>query len=132
MLEVAMLFSLAIMGIYFFKSTDLPKDLVERSTQLRAETGITNVKRTIKMSYPVTSTVESNVTLDNKLSTMKIQKKAKEITLLSEEIDKLTIEITTLEQEIKVNNQRNAEIQLKIESKLSILQDLQEKLSTLS
>ena len=44
---------LTIMGIYFFKSTDLPKDLKERSAQARAKFGNVEVLQTSgKINFP--------------------------------------------------------------------------------
>jgi hypothetical protein len=123
MIEVAMVFSLAIMGIYFFKSTDLPKELTDRSAQFKAEVGSGLAPRTIKMNFPkVVIDQEKNIR-DNKL---------KELKQLNLETDRLTVEITTLEQEIKVNNLRNAEIQSLIDMKIVDLQLLHDKINSLA
>lgn len=134
MLELAMICSLALMGIYFFKSTDLPKELKERSAQLSAEVGPVASKRAFKITIP--NEKVKTAALDHnqgaKLAEMKQQKKLKEIQLLNQEIDRLTVEITTLEQEIRANNDRNAEIQTVIDSHLLTLQSLQEKITILA
>lgn len=133
-MEILMGLTLAVMGVYFFKSTDLPKDLKERSAMLQAEAGQGSTPKTLRMTLPkeVLKTPVLNKDLDAKLAEMKIQKNARELQLLNLEIDKLTIEITTLEQEIKLNNKRNSEIQSIIDSHLISLQLLQEKVSSLA
>lgn len=133
-MEILMGLTLAVMGVYFFKSTDLPKDLKERSAMMQAEAGQNSTSKTLRMTLPkeVLKTPILNKDLDAKLAEMKIQKNARELQLLNLEIDALTIEITTLEQEIKLNNKRNNEIQSIIDSHLISLQLLQEKISTLA
>lgn len=133
-MEILMGLTLAIMGVYFFKSTDLPKDLKERSAMMQAEAVQSSTSKTLRMTLPkeVLKTPVLNKDLDAKLAEMKIQKNVRELQLLNVEIDKLTIEITTLEQEIKLNNKRNNEIQTIIDSHLISLQLLQEKISTLA
>src|SRR4051812_36928431 len=104
MLEIGMILSLALMGFYFFKSTDLPKELQElkeRSAQMQSQNG--NIEIKMKPAFPKVE-LKSNQDLESKLSAMKQQKKIKDIALLNAEIDRLTLEITTLEQEIKDNN----------------------------
>ncbi|MGZ3790490.1 MAG: hypothetical protein ACXVLQ_18325 [Bacteriovorax sp.] len=134
MLEVAMIICLAIMGVYFVKSTDIPKELKDRSAQSRAESDHRVSARPIKMTFPKetvkTPKIENHQ--ESKLAEMKLQKKLKEIQLLNEEIDRLTMAITTLEQEIKSNNERNVEIQATIDSHLANLQLLQEKINALA
>lgn len=133
-MEILMGLTLAVMGVYFFKSTDLPKDLKERSAMMQAEAGQSSTSKTLRMTLPkeVLKTPVLNKDLDAKLAEMKMQKNARELQLLNLEIDALTIEITTLEQEIKLNNKRNNEIQSIIDSHLISLQLLQEKISTLA
>ena len=121
MIEVAMLFTLTLMGVYFIKSTDLPKELKERSTQLSTET-TKDLTKNIKMTFPKTTTSLAEMQL----------KITSELGLLHAEIDKLTVEITTLEQEIKINNERNTEIQDRIDSQLISLQSLHERVRVLS
>lgn len=129
MLEIGMILSLALMGFYFFKSTDLPKELTERSAQLQAQNG--NIEIKSKPTFPKVE-LKSNQDLESKLVAMKQQKKIKDIALLNAEIDRLTLEITTLEQEIKDNNARNSEIQKTIDSHLITLQELQSQIVSLS
>lgn len=129
MLELGMIVSLALMGIYFYKSADLPQELKDRSAQMQAQHGSTQAFKP-KMTFPK---VEVNASdLDTKLIAMKQQKKLKDIVLLNAEIDRLTMEITTLEQQIKVNNARNAEIQKTIDTHLIALQELQAQIIALS
>ncbi|MFA6237731.1 MAG: hypothetical protein WC635_10425 [Bacteriovorax sp.] len=133
-MEILMVLTLTVMGIYFFKSTDLPKDLKERSAQFRSETSTNETSKNLKFTFPKDATrapvIDSKI--DAKLAEMKLQKKIKEIEILNSEIDKLTLEITSLEQEIKTNNSRNTEIQKTIDSHLISLQLLQEKITLLS
>lgn len=137
-MEILMVITLAVMGIYFFKSTDLPKDLKERSakfeSELRLDARQSSATRSLKMTIPSerikTSSIENS--LDAKLAAIMNEKKSREIQLLNKNIDDLTIEITTLEQEIRVNNEKNIEIQSMIDSRLISLQLLQEKITLLA
>lgn len=136
MLELGMILSLALMGIYFYKSADLPKEMKDRSAQLQAQKGEQQAFKP-KMTFPKveiktnSSAIQGN-DLDAKLSAMKQQKKIKDIALLNAEIDRLTFEITTLEQQIKDNNARNAEIQKTIDAHLITLQELQAQITLLT
>lgn len=135
MLEVAMIVCLAIMGVYFVKSADLPKELKERSAQYHTDSNRVDVKKPLKITIP--NKIEKAATaIDNnqqaKLAEMKLHKKTIEIQILNKEIDRLTMLITTLEQEIKANNERNAEIQTIIDGHLANLQSLQEKINSLA
>ncbi|MDD4972724.1 MAG: hypothetical protein PHY93_00155 [Bacteriovorax sp.] len=135
MIEVVMCICLTIMGIYFFKSTDLPKELKERSAQMRAESGpaVSAVPR--KMNLPKVKEMTKSVELQinqAKLVEMNLLKKEAELKLHNAAIDKLTLTITTLEQEIRVNNEKNGEIQKMIDTHLVSLQLLQEKITALS
>ncbi|MDO9182229.1 MAG: hypothetical protein Q7U04_07460 [Bacteriovorax sp.] len=133
MTEIAMCVCLAIMGIYFFKSTDLPKELKERSAQMQAETSMGQVVNTSKMSIttkmPKMAVPEIN---HAKLLEMSLLKKSADLKLHYEAIDKLTLTITFLEQEIKANNDKNSEIQKMIDIHLVTLEQLQEKVTSLS
>lgn len=131
MIEVAICICLTIMGVYFFKSTDLPKELTERSAQMRAETGPIAIQKPKKTSF-VNAAVAPVEIDQEKLAKLNQLKKAAELKLHSEAIDKLTLTITTLEQEIKLNNERNSEIQKMIDAHLVSLQLLQEKIIALS
>lgn len=134
-MEILMVLTLTAMGVYFFKSTDLPKDLKERSAQFQSETSQRSTSsKSIRITIPSESikTVSIDKNLDAKLAEMKLQKKIKEIQVLNQEIDQLTLTITSLEQELRANNARNAEIQSIIDSHLIGLQLLQEQLTRLS
>lgn len=139
-MEILMVVTLALMGFYFIKSTDLPKDMKERSAQFHSQSTdeapralkITLPKNLDKTSEQKSVRVILDKQIDAKLAEMKQQKRAKEIQVLNDEIDKLTIEITSLEQEIKLNNERNNEIQSLIDAHLISLQLLQEKITFLS
>jgi hypothetical protein len=128
MIEALMVFSLAIMGIYFFKSTDLPKELTDRSAQMRAETGNTKfTKNSPKMSF-----AKDFASAEINLADMQKNKRIKDIELLNKQVDILTLEITTLEQQIADNSKLNAEIQAKIDVKLATLETLHSKLNALA
>lgn len=118
-----MILSLIAMGVYFFKSADLPQELKDRSAQhrtmTRPETSFKNISIKVK-----------DTRLD--LTELKLQKQVKEILVLNLEIDNLTLEITSLEQQIKVNNTKNTEIQSLIDTKLISLQSLHERVAALS
>lgn len=136
-MEIAMVLTLALMGVYFFKSTDLPKDLKERSAQFQAQESQStnnNFNRSLKITLPKVEAKKPvlSIDLDAKLAEMKYQRNLKEIQVLNAEIDKLTLIITSLEQELKANNERNAEIQSIIETHLISLESLQEKLSLMA
>jgi septal ring factor EnvC (AmiA/AmiB activator) len=146
-MEIAMLITLALMGIYFIKSTDLPKDLKERSAQNMSESRNQPSKYSsgpLKFTLPKTSDeapaqeVKSVAASINekqreiKLAEMKLERKIKEIQITNEEIDRLTLTITALELEIKVNNEKNAEIEALIDVHLISLQKLQNRLASLS
>lgn len=129
MIEVAMCVCLTIMGIYFFKSTDLPKELKERSAQLKTESGQRAPSVPKRMNLPKEITKAAAVEINQaKLVEINLLKKTAELKLHNEAIDKLTLTITTLEQELKVNSERNSEIQKMIDIHLISLQLLQEKI----
>ncbi len=135
MIEALMGVSLVLMGFYFFKSTDLPKDMKERSAQLRAEAASNPILRTKKMAF---DSVATNVTkadiktsikvLDDnqaaKLAQLEAHKKQLEMQKRAQMIDELTLKITALEQELKLNNARNAEIMAEIDSHMATLAEL--------
>lgn len=134
-MEIVMVLTLAVMGIYFFKSTDLPKDLKERSIQMQAESSRKVETKTLKMTFPKIAEESKGLSsrdLEIKLSEIKAKKNLVEIKLINAEIDKLTLIITSLEQEIRANNERNNEIQDLIETHLITLQSLQDKITTLA
>lgn len=133
MLELGMIFCLTLMGVYFYKSADLPKELKERSAQTQAQLGSSQVNKP-KMAFPKieVKSVEANQNIEAKLLAMKQQKKVKDIALLQAEVDRLTLEITSLEQLIKDNNAKNAEIQKTIDAHLVTLIELQSQISSLA
>lgn len=133
---IAMLTVLAGMGVYFVKSTDLPKDMRDRSAQFKNEGPVASKK---KYSFPTgnniaaTTTATKSVKLENNLDLKRAEeatkllaaKKLEKIALIDKEIDSLTLTITALEQEMKANNARNAEIQLEIDKHLQTLARLE-------
>ena len=126
MIEIGMCLCLTIMGIYFFKSTELPKELRERSAQFSSESSFKSGSNQNKINFtPRVEGIISNEKGKMQLSQMSQLKKAADQKNLNDEIDKLTITITTLEQEIKENNARNSEIQLIINANLARLEELQ-------
>jgi len=125
MLEGLMALSLVLMGVYFVKSTDLPKELKDRSAQMRNETQtVTTAKR--KMAFPVVE--------EKKSAAIEIKKQNNQalIDLHNKAIDELTLKITTLEQELKGNNERNAEIQKMIDIHMENLNLLTSKKNALA
>lgn len=133
---IAMLTVLAGMGVYFVKSTDLPKDMRDRSAQFKNEGPVTAKK---KYSFPTgntiaaTTTATKSVKLENNLDLKRAEeatkllaaKRLEKIALIDKEIDSLTLTITALEQEMKANNARNTEIQLEIDRHLQTLARLE-------
>ncbi len=147
MLEIAMVTTLAGMGFYFFKSTDLPKDLKERSAQNRANSSyeasapkkFAMPKVNLEKSLVTPKEIANLPTLNNvtkidikdsleaqRLHEIKKQEREILIALHNRKIDELTLLITTLEQQIKENNARNAEIQAQINLHLESLKLLKE------
>lgn len=146
---ITMVTVLAGMGVYFVKSADLPKDLKDRSAQLKSESASFTAPERNKFSHLLNKTAElkteinieikretslqemkerAEVAASHKLAieeSIKAQKLAK-IELLNKEIDELTLAITTLEQELKLNNKRNIAIEIQIATHLSRLQVLKE------
>ena len=125
MLEILMGVTLAIMGIYFFKSTDLPKELTERSAQLRSQESYAPTETKSNKSFAninVSPKITAKVTIDT----------AAEKALINKKINELTLTITTLEQELNVNKARNAEILRQIDMHLTTLNELQNKSNQLA
>ncbi len=133
---IAMLTVLAGMGFYFVKSTDLPKDMKARSEQLKQDTLRNPVVNQKKYSFPTANAtsviaqatkLEDNTALKKAEEATKLlaQKRLEKIALIDKEIDTLTLTITALEQELKINNARNAEIQLEIDRHLETLARLE-------
>lgn len=147
MLEgIAMLTVLTGMGVYFIKSTDIPKDMREKSAQMRATYGdsvIAVAPKKYAFDKKITATNEAKK-VEAKIQSISITelkensdaqklaeiekhiKRQSLIALQNQKIDELTILITTLEQEIKSNNSRNAEIQAQIDIHLETLRVLKE------
>lgn len=132
MLELGMIFCLTLMGVYFYKSADLPKELKERSAQTQAQLGSTQINKKITFPKVEIKSADVNQDIEAKLLAMKHQKKIKDIALLQAEVDRLTLEITSLEQLIKDNNAKNAEIQKTIDAHFVTLLELQTQISSLA
>ena len=149
MLELGLLAALiGSMGVYMMKSSELPQDLKNRSAQFRTEYDILkNQKKSLKISMNkiapskkkavknVTTTATAKDNTANLIQEAKIdlaKAKIQRNQLLTQElnlkIDQLTLEITALEQQIKINNQKNAEIQVQINSRLAELDLAQRQL----
>lgn len=149
MLELGLLAALiGSMGVYMMKSSELPQDLKNRSAQFQTEYDILkNQKKSLKISMNkiapskktavkkvvTTSTVKDNSAAlieDAKidLAKAKIQRNQLLTQELNLKIDQLTLEITALEQQIKNNNQKNAEIQVQINNRLAELDLTQRQL----
>ena len=142
MLEgIAMLTVLAGLGLYFVKSTDIPKDMKEKSAQMRATYGDTSFAAAPKkyaFDKKIVSTTENNA---QSISSEELKKQSDAsklveienyikrqslIALQNQKIDELTLLITSLEQEIKVNNSRNSDIQAQIDMHFEALRILKE------
>jgi outer membrane lipopolysaccharide assembly protein LptE/RlpB len=129
--ELAMVSVLAGMGIYFVKSTDLPKDLKERSRILETENARNQNTQKSKIYSPSISTESKTVAKDEiDLTLKKIQEERilkDYLASIDNEISLLTLKITSLEQEIKDNNERNVIIQNEIDQNLKKLDELNKK-----
>jgi hypothetical protein len=130
---LAMIAALAVMGIYFIKSTDLPKDMKERSAQLRANSpAVTAAPK--RYSFPKEKEVTQDVVVAKqneeaaraKIEAAKKLERQLLIELHNKKIDELTMLITTLEQQIKDNNEQNIIIQNQINAHLETLRILKE------
>lgn len=146
MLEgIAMLTVLAGMGFYFVKSTDIPKDMREKSAQMRATYGDTSIAAAPKKyAFDKKTTASIETKIEKKIQSISVAelkeqsdaaklaeiekhiKRQSLIALQNQKIDELTVLITSLEQEIKANNSRNAEIQAQIDIHLETLRLLKE------
>jgi len=132
MLEaIGMISVLAGMGIYFIKSTDLPKDLKERSAKLEHESRhnpIVHQKKYAFNNINSNKIIELNVsqeTNEKLLQEKKLERK-KIVEKQIKRIDELTMIITGLEQELKINNAKKIEIEAQIELHLSELIQLKQ------
>lgn len=148
MLELGLLAALiGSMGVYIMKSSDLPQDQKNRSAQFQSEYDILkNQKKSLKISMnkiapakksQVTkvAATKTNVVTEEKiqeakvdLAKAKVQRNQLLVQELNLKVDQLTLEITALEQQIKTNNQKNAEIQLQINNRLAELDLAQRQL----
>lgn len=149
MLELGLLAALiGSMGVYMMKSSELPQDLKNRSAQFQTEYDILkNQKKSLKISMnkiapskknAVKKVVTTSSVKDNSaaliedakidLAKAKIQRNQLLTQELNLKIDQLTLEITALEQQIKINNQKNAEIQVQINNRLAELDLTQRQL----
>ena len=126
MLEAVMCLSLAAMVTYFFKSTDLPKDMKNRSAQTKSESQ-NYVVQPKKMAIPQNLVKQPTIIDDSKAEKLALLEKHKrelEIKQRAQQIDDLTLKITALEQELKVNQARNAEILAEIDAHMAKLKEL--------
>lgn len=149
MLELGLLAALiGSMGVYMMKSSELPQDQKNRSAQFQTEYDILkNQKKSLKISmnkiapakkHAVKKVEATTAIKDNSaaliqeakidLAKAKIQRNQLLAQELNLKIDQLTLEITALEQQIKVNNQKNAEIQVQINNRLAELDLTQRQL----
>jgi hypothetical protein len=145
MLEgIAMLTVLAGMGVYFIKSTDIPKDLKDRSAQSRAHFGDSTITSAPTKRYAFDKKIVAETKTEVRVQSISVAelkeksdaaklaeiekhiKRQSLIALQNQKIDELTFLITSLEQEIKENNLRNAEIQSQINVHLETLRLLKE------
>lgn len=145
MLEgIAMLTVLAGMGFYFVKSTDIPKDLKDRSAQNRASFGDSSISIAPVKRYAFDKKIVAETKSESRVQSISIAelkeksdaaklaeiekhiKRQSLIALQNQKIDELTLLITSLEQEIKENNSRNAEIQAQINVHLETLRLLKD------
>lgn len=137
MLEIAMVTILAGMGFYFFKSTDLPKELKERSAQNRASNQyeasapkkfamakVNLEEKKIPAEIANLPSIKDNLEAERLIEIKKHERELK-IALHNKKIDELTLLITTLESQIRANSIRNAEIQAQINLHLESLKILQ-------
>ncbi len=118
---IGMITVLAGMGIYFVKSTDLPKDLRDRSERHNSTSSqVNNLTTKKRYAFPQqngnASISENKITKSDYMNELELKlKRQKMIEAKNKKIDELTILITALEQELKENNARNQEIQKQID-----------------
>jgi hypothetical protein len=115
--EFAMISTLAGMGIYFIKSADLPKELKERNDLLQEE----------KKKNPEAF---GSKKLDfNKIAQRSNTRERKPRVSIgnytAKEVNKLTDEVSTLEQQLEFNNKKNQEIKKLIETNLHKISNIQ-------
>ena len=115
--EFAMVSALAGMGIYFIKSADLPKELKERNDQLQAE------KKRNPQAFGAKKIDYSNLSLKSRNKSNKTRVSIGNYT--TKEVNKLTDEVSSLEQQIELNNKKNQEIKKMIETNLHKISSIQ-------
>lgn len=130
---IGMITVLAGMGIYFVKSTDLPKDLKDRSERHNSTSNqVTNNQSIKRYAFPQNgngSTIENKITKLDSVNELELKlKKQKIIDAKNKKIDELTILITALEQELKENKARNTEIQKQIDTAMAELISLKKSI----
>jgi hypothetical protein len=115
--EFAMVSALAGMGIYFIKSSDLPKELKERNDLLQEE----------KKKNP--EAFGSRKLDYNKIAQRKnTREKKSRISIgnyTTKEVNKLTDEVSSLEQQLELNNKKNQDIKKLIETNLHKISSIQ-------
>lgn len=143
MLEIGIFVGLlGSMGFYMVKSSDLSKELKDRRQQNQHEyaaleriknkpfqISLKEVSSSKKKSEIKTISVQKTAAVVNKIE--KVNNTEKRLSL-NKQIDQLTVEITSLEQEIKANTRKNLEIQSLISSRLDELERLQKELTSLA
>lgn len=128
MSEVLMLICLTLMGVYFFKSTDLPKDLKDRVKKR----GVEKIQFTQNHTTHKTPIKSFKVPTSAQISTIEINDKSeRDLEKLNQEIDEIVLKITSLEEELKINAEKRDEIIREINANLMKLTSLKKKTMTL-
>ncbi len=112
--EIAMVSALAGMGIYFVKSTDLPKELKDRSKILADEN---NKRNAIKLTKNVDFSKMGAINTADK-------KKVNSLVVKANQIDELILKITTLEQELVENTKRSEKLKQSINQHLTQVESI--------
>lgn len=144
MLEIGLFVGLlGSMGFYMIKSSDLSKELKDKRQLHQNEYAALQNKsnNSFQVSLDKIPSAKKKNTVKTVISSTQKQVEIVQPIVkvdhsmlknkLANKIDLLTVEITTLEQEIKSNNVRNLEIQSLISSRLNELELLQRELSKL-
>lgn len=122
---IAMVSVLAGMGIYVVKSADLPKELKDRVAARGSIEQTINYKPKFNFDKKINNDEVKVVVKEVVKAELKVPAKPKiDLVAVEKEINDITLKVTTLEQEIKDNNQRNSEIQSLIDSHLDRLVEL--------
>lgn len=129
MLEIGLFIGLlGSMGFYMIKSSDLSKELKDKRQMHQNEYATLQTKN--NKSFQISM---NKIPSAKKKNIEKLSVDNSEIRdAIASKIDLLTVEITTLEQEIKANNARNLEIQTLISARLNELEKLQNELVKLA